>query len=244
MSKLTKLINAFKHKEKISVSEIEESNEATLEEKINTAISKCENDKQVSLDEIEKIKKWTQDAVNLSFFVPGRFWYNEVTEYEKIKELDENKSVSDQVVKKCDEIVQGYRNQINLRESKISLCTALIEEYLKTKKKLNETEQKLSHQNDEEHKLNSLDEHINRLKNMDEDVSSLQTSFLDEQKLKVFDFDLDIAENDFKLKEEIYDQLGKLSEIYSDVKFRNNSVVFKQEIEKLIESIKKQRDTK
>jgi len=212
--------------------------ELSLEEKINSAIQTCEQDKKHILSEIEEIQHWAQDAIIRSFTVNTKYWYKELNEYEQIKQSPENQTVSQQITTMCDEIVQGYRNQIRLREAKLKLCETICRQYHESISKIKETHLKEKEQTNDYQKIDVLKQHISRLSEMDEDISNMESSIFSTQKLQLVDLDMEHVEQDFLTSKEIYGQMEKLSALYSDFRLHNNSEVFQQEIELLIQQIK------
>ena len=214
--------NIFKKKEK----------ELSLEERINLALQKAKQDTRLASKEINDINQWAADAiidVYSAFFPNSNLTYyrqkyaeTALAEYQQIKEKYASE-IESEMVEKCDNIVAGYMNQIQLRESKLKLFRKIEEEYKKTKDKLRIAEK-------QGERTDNLKEHTERLKNLDDDSSSLSTAMTETYKLE------DIKE-DIAMKEEYFNQLEKLTHQFSDESDYNNSLAFKEEIDKMIEQM-------
>ncbi len=213
----------------------QDNNESnSLEKKINDALRNAQNDKQEAEKEIEKIKSWTTEVIIDTYadmFPNGHLTYyrerykkNALENYEKIKIENEDK-ISRQEVEKCDKIVNGYLNQIALRESKLKLYAKIESEYLKTKQKLKQT--KLQEINNDK-----LDAHEERLKKLDSDTGAYVDATSDTA-------ELDELKREFELKEEYVKQLALLSDKYdTDSKENyNNATAFKEEIDRMTDDI-------
>ncbi len=215
--------NFFKKKDNI---------EPTIEERIDVALKKAKSDTKAATKEIEDIKKWAADAiidVYAEFFPNSNMTYyrkqyaeTALTDYEDIKNKYSDK-LEPELVDKCDKIVEGYMNQIKLRESKLKLFKKLENEYQVTKTKLVKVKEQGK-------RTDELKEHTNRLKNMDEDAKSLSTAMTDSYKLE--DIKNDIAD-----KEEYFVQLEQLTNKYSDESNYSTSIAFKEEIDKMIDKM-------
>ncbi len=206
--------------------------EPSLEERIDEALRKAKTDKRDATREIEDIKKWAADAiidVYAEFFPNSNMTYyrkqyaeTALQDYDNIKSKYASK-LEPELVEKCDNIVAGYMNQIQLRESKLKLFQKLEKEYEVTKMKLGKAQ--------EQGKRGvELDEHTNRLKNMNEDSESLSTAMTDS-------YHLEDIKNDIADKEEYFKQLEKLKHQYSDESDYSTSLAYKNEIDKMIDKM-------
>ncbi len=216
--------NFFKKKKK--------EKEPSLEERIDVALRKAKNDTKEAAKEIENIKQWAADAiidVYAEFFPNSNMTYyrkqyaeTALEDYTNIKSRYSSK-LDAELVAKCDRIVAGYMNQIELRESKLKLFKKLESEYQITKSKLRKA-------HEQGKRTVELDEHTNRLKNMNEDAKSLSTAMTDS-------YQLEDIKNDIAHKEEYFNQLEKLKDQYSDESDYSNSLAFKKEIDKMIDKM-------
>jgi len=240
---LKKIFKKKKPEEKKKPEDLAESNDEnlSLEDRIRNSIWKCEKDKNTTLDEINQLRAWANDAIKKVFKVPPKYWYKEVEEYENIKKLNENIHIGHLLLVKIDEVVAGYKNQISLQKSKLVFFESLIEDYTINLKKSIEAKEKLLQQKLEDEKMLYLDEHLQRLSQMDDDVSSIEKSLKISDKLVAIETEIEAIENDFKFKEECYDELEKLNNTYKDPNTYSNSVIYKSEIEKLTNHITKQK---
>ncbi len=209
-----------------------EKEEPSLEQRIDEALKKAKTDTKEATKEIENIKKWAADAiidVYAEFFPNSNMTYyrkqyaeTALQDYDDIKTKYAAK-LDAELVTKCDQIVEGYMNQIKLRESKLKLFQKLENEYKITKMKLSKAQ--------EQGKRGvELDEHTNRLKNMNEDANSLSTAMTDT-------YHLEDIKNDIADKEEYFNQLEKLKDQYADESDYTNSLAFKEEIDKMIDKM-------
>jgi len=206
--------------------------EISLEERVNKALLKTKEDKRNAQKEIRDINKWAADAIldTYSAFFPNsnltyyRKKYEETAlkDYKSIKEKYADK-LEPEIVEKCDRFVQGYLNQLQLREAKLKLYEKIEEKYKKTKDKL-----KNAHNTEE--RTNDMQEHADRLKALDNSSDTLSNAMSDTYKAE----DL---ENDIEQKEEYFNQLEKLNEQFSDESDYNTSLAYKDEIDKMIEDM-------
>jgi hypothetical protein len=203
--------------------------EITLEERINLALQKAKEDKRKASKEITDIKVWAAEAivdVYSAFFPNGHLTYyrkqyaeTALPQYEEIKKKY-GSQIDPEMVEKCDHIVSGYMNQIQLRESKLKLFEKIEAEYLKTKEKLKMAEAQGK-------KTDRIQEHEERLKSLDDDVEGLSTAMTQTYKL-------DDIKQEISLKEEYFNQLEKLNNQFADESDHNNSLAYKEEIDKMI----------
>jgi hypothetical protein len=207
--------------------------EITLEERVNLALQKAKEDKNLASTEIRNINKWAAEAIidvysaffpnsNLTYY-RNQYAQTALAEYNNIKEKYANQ-LDAEVVSKCDHIVSGYLNQIQLRESKLKLFEKIEAEYAKTKEKLRMAEK-------QGQRTDKMQEHENRLKSLDNDSSTLSTAMTETYKL-------DDLKEEIATKEEYFNQLEKLHNQFSDDSDFNNSIAYKGEIDKMIEDIK------
>ncbi len=207
--------------------------EITLEERVNLALQKAKEDKRLADKEIRDIKKWASEAIidvysaffpnsNLTYY-RNQYAETALSEYTNIKQKYSSQ-LDPEMADKCDNIVSGYLNQIQLRESKLKLFEKIESEYMKTKDKLRMAEK-------QGQRTDKVQEHEERLKNLDDDSSSLSAAMTQTYKL-------DDLKEEIALKEEYFNQLEKLHTQFSDDSDYNNSIAYKGEIDKMIEEIK------
>jgi len=203
--------------------------EITLEERINLALQKAKEDKRKAGKEIGDIKVWAAEAivdVYSAFFPNGHLTYyrkqyaeTALPKYEEIKQKYASQ-IDPEMVEKCDHLVSGYLNQIQLRESKLKLFEKIEAEYMKTKEKLKMAEAQGK-------KTDRIQEHEERLKTLDDDVEGLSTAMTQTYKL-------DDIKQEIALKEEYFNQLEKLNNQFADETDHTNSLAYKEEIDKMI----------
>ncbi len=206
--------------------------EVSLEERVNKALMQTKEDKRNAEKEIRDINKWVADAIidtYSSFFPNSNLTYyrkqyedTALKDYKSIKEKYSDK-LEPEIVEKCDRFVQGYLNQLQLREAKLKLYGKIEEKYKKTKEKLRSA-------HNTENRTNDMQEHADRLKELDSSSDTLSNAMTDTYKVE----DL---ENDIEQKEEYFNQLEKLNEQFSDESDYNTSLAYKDEIDKMIEDM-------
>lgn len=205
-----------------------------LEKKIDEALSNAKNDRREAEKDIEKIRSWTAEVIIDAYahlFPNGNLTYyrekykdDAIADYEKIKKDNAGK-ISQEKADKCDKLVSGYFNQIELRESKLKLYQKLENEYKKTKEKLKKVS--VTKKSNEK-----LDTHEDRLRMLDSDTETYVDAVSDTAKL-------DELQKEFELKSEYINQLAILSDKYDTESSEsyNNSKAFKEELDKLIDDI-------
>jgi hypothetical protein len=201
---------------------------------IDEALNEAKNQKQEAEAEIDKIQSWMAEAIIETFenvFPNGHLTYyrekykdNAVSNYEQIKKENADK-VNPEKIEKCDKIVIAYKNQIGLRESKVKLYQKLVNNYEKTRSKIQETELK-------EIEKGKVDKHEQRLKELDALEDDYVDAFTDTAQMEEL-------VGEFEAKAEYAKQLSLLNEKYkeSDVDDFTTSSAFKDEIDKLINEI-------
>lgn len=209
-----------------------EEKEPSLEERIEEALKKAKADTKAATKEIKEIEVWAADAiidVYADFFPNANMTYyrkqyaeTALKDYDGIKTKYASK-LEPELVEKCDRIVEGYMNQIQLRKSKLKLFQKLEQEYEITKNKLQGAQKQGK-------RTAELQEHTNRLKNLDEDSKSLSTAMTDS-------YHLEDIKNDIADKEEYFKQLEELTDKFSDESDYTNSLAFKDEIDKMIDKM-------
>ncbi len=211
-----------------------EQDENSLEKRIVMALKKARQDKRDAERDINKIKGWAAEAIidvyadffpnaNLTFY-REKYKENALEQYGETKKKYASKLATG-TVEKCDRIVQGYINQVELRISKMKLYEKLENEYLKTKQQLDNA-MKQSARGDK------LKSHSERLKELDNDTSSVSDSMTDSYKLEEIT-------KDIEYKEEYLNQLDKLNEEFGDDSNFDNAVSYKSELDKMIKDIEK-----
>ena len=203
-----------------------------LELKMKSAIEKCEKDKRTAQKAVDEVKNWAADAIietyadffpnaNLSYY-RDKYKEDALEKYEQIKAEHGGKLEPD-TVKKCDEVVAGYLNQIKLLHSKVELFDKLLNEHLKIKEKYDNLKAKNK-------KMDRLDKHDDRLKEMNEDAGTLASTYISGN-------ELDEISKEFELKEAYHQELDKLNTQYGDDETIDNSLAYKEEVDKMIKKL-------
>jgi hypothetical protein len=210
-----------------------QNKEISLEERISLALQKAKEDKRLALKEISDIKEWAAEAivdVYSAFFPNGHLTYyrkqyaeTALSKYDEIKKQYAEK-IDAEMVEKCDNIVSGYMNQIQLRESKLKLYEKIEAEYLQTKEKLKLAEAQGK-------KTDRIEEHTERLKKLDDDTQGLANAMVQTNKLEEI-------KDEIAFKEEYFNQLEKLHNQFADESDYKNSLSYKEEIDKMIDNMK------
>lgn len=228
--------NWFRNLFKSSKNDIEdfEFNEPSLEEKVDLAIRKCQDDKREAENTIDKLRKWANDAIREVFYVPHKYWYCEIEEYGLIKQSPQNNKISASLISQSDKIIEGYKQQIELNRSKIVLCNNLTEKYLQAKKELELLQEKIEREEKSQQKLNQLKQHSQRLQELDDETTTLENSYYNAEKLALMQEELHNIENEFKENSELQEQLDILHKVYDEDLDINTSIAFKKEVDKLI----------
>ena len=205
------------------------SKEVSLEERINIALQKAKEDKRKAGKEIEDIKEWAAEAiidVYSAFFPNGHLSYyrkqyaeTALAKYDEIKQKYAEQ-IEPEMIEKCDNLVAGYLNQIQLRESKLKLFEKIEQEYIQTRQKLRMAEAQGK-------KTDRIQEHEERLEKLDEDTEGLANAMTQSYKLE------DIKQ-EIELKEEYFNQLEKLNLQFANESDYKNSLSYKEEIDKMI----------
>lgn len=206
----------------------------SLEKKLDGALSKAREERRDAENEIKKIESWAAEAIVDTYadqFPNGHLTYyreqykeKALSTYKEIKTENAEKIPADKAAK-CDEIVSGYMNQIELRKSKIKLYDKMIKEYEATKSGFKNIERKKA-------SGNKLSKHQERLSELDSNTDIYTDALTDSDKMKEL-------QREFEMKEEYMRQLDELSRKYSadaPDKF-DSSGAFKDELDKIIKDL-------
>jgi hypothetical protein len=233
MNWIKKLFKSNSHNEKLHLSREEE-----ILVQLDGSIAKCTMDIKKAGEETDQIKKWATEAILEVFQVPNKLWYSEIANYEAIKLLDENKNIDIKVIIKCDEVIAGYMEQIKLRDTKILLYNTLIQKYSETKQKMETVKNKRDGELKAQSKLHALEKHsqrIDQLRNNPENVDVDETN-----QLEIIKGQIKEVIDEFEISEEVRGTLEEINRQFVSGKqsFTAKSAI--DEIEKLMEKIKKQ----
>lgn len=233
MNWIKKLFKSDKQFEKPHLSREEE-----ILVQLEESIAKCNTDIKKVEAETDQLKKWTTEAILEVFHVPNKLWYSEIANYEAIKTLEENKTLDSKVIIKCDEVFAGYMDQIKLRETKIVLYNTLIQKYSDTKQKMESIKKKRNDELSAQSKLDALEKHsqrIDQLLNSPENMNIEETNQLEIIKGQI----KDVIE-EFEISEEVRNTLEVINKQFNAGNYNLNTKSAIEEIEKLVEKIKKQ----
>lgn len=233
MKNFTHKIFSFFRKNTITETKDKTGQNVHFKQRILQAVSDCETGKSTALNEIEQIKNWANEAISKIFEVPRKYWYDEINCYESIKVKPVNSDIGKDVLLKADEVVEGYRNQVKLRESKIQLCDALLVKYSDILDKYEKMNEKLSHCNEREKQLIELSLHNYRLKEMNDDTSEIKTALNSSNKFSSIMDDVKAIEEQYNFSMEYQKQLKDITIMYSDENNTDDFVSYKDEIDKL-----------
>jgi hypothetical protein len=206
--------------------------EISLQERIDIALQKAKEDKRKASKEISDIREWAAEAiidVYIAFFPNGNLTYyrkqyaeTALAKYDEIKQKYAGQ-IDAEMVEKCDNLVSGYLNQIQLRESKLKLFEKIEAEYVQTKEKLKMAEAQGK-------KTDRIQEHTERLEKLDEDTEGLSNAMVQTN-------NLDDVKKEIELKEEYFNQLEKLNIQFANESDYKNSLSYKEEIDKMINNM-------
>jgi len=208
-------------------------------EKVLTALNKCKNEKKKEIDNISNVKQWAKDIIIEIFDVPTAFWYEEMAEYENIKYHQDNLNVNKKLVEKTDKIVEDYREQIKLSESKIEFCDTLINEYNEILDRYDNTLITIKRVQSEENKILLLNKHKKRIEKMRSGTGDFEKMFEKTGKLDLLNDDIEKIEEDFKIKQEVTEYIENLDKEFAENDDNIDSLPIRTEIDKLTTEIKK-----
>jgi hypothetical protein len=216
-----KLINASKSET--------DGTEFELESQIRKAISKARQDKFKSEANINKLTMWAQETIVTAYddlFPNGTMPFSKekaFENYEKIKEEYGNK-LTFEVLDKCDNVVKGYINQIELEKSKIKVFDKMQTEYEAMKEKIKIAKQQMK-------KSERVGKYENKLKTMQDDTSGLASAINNE-------YTLDNLTKEVELKQEYFKQLEQLHYEYGDDVDPNKAIEYKTKVDEILKDNK------
>jgi len=192
-----------------------------------------------SINEIEQIKKWIAEVIHDHFYVPGDFWYEELTHFNEIKANKENLSIDKDIISKSDELIKEYQSQIKFRETKIELSEMTIVKYEESKQKIRNLDSKQITKQEKPEKKDAFKKHQNRLNSLSyipEDFSVEQNS--EKQLENIIENVNELIEN-HEIEEEVQSFMKKLNEQFNTEMKNYDQARLISEMEKLIEQYKK-----
>lgn len=205
-----------------------ESQEFEIESQLRKSISKARQDKFKSESNINKLTQWAEDTIMNTFtadlFQGGQpFTRSEVLKkWEEIKEKHADK-VSYEVLEKCNDVVKGYLNQIDLEKSKIKVFEKLQTEYEGLKEKIRVTKQNSK-------KSQRIDKQGAKLSAIQDDTSGMASAIK-------LEYTMDDLSKEVELKQEYFKQLEQLQYQYGDEVNSSESVEFKQKLDEMLNGL-------
>ncbi|MCF6240371.1 MAG: hypothetical protein L3J74_03380 [Bacteroidales bacterium] len=202
--------------------------EKSLIQKIDNSLQKTKREKRLVEKEIEEIKDWAANAIidAYSDFFPNseltyyrkKYAETALEEYEKIKakfgsQMDEIE------VKKCDDIVKSYLEQIHIREEKLKLYENLEKEYKESKEKLKQAKFQEIENEKNRTKEERLQAHAQKLKLLEE-KSNKKISEIEKESYELEDIKQDVVYH-----EEYHKELNRLNK-----QFQKDKNVFEKDI--------------
>jgi len=205
-----------------------ESQEFEIESQLRKSISKARQDKFKSESNINKLTQWAQDTIMNTFtadlFSGGMpFSRGEVlSKWGEIKEKHADK-VSYEVLDKCDNVVKGYMNQIDLEKSKIKVFEKLQTEYEGLKEKIRITKQNSK-------KSQRIDKQGAKLQSIQDDTSSMASAIK-------LEYTMEDLTKEVELKQEYFKQLEQLQYQYGDDVNSTEAVDFKLKLDEMLNGL-------
>jgi len=208
--------------------------------KLEHSITQCTAEIKKAGDESDQIKKWTVEAISEVFTVPNKFWYDELAKYDEIKALNENKAVDQKVIRKCDEVVTGYAEQIRLREAKIVLYNTLIGKYMETKQKMEKIKKRSEDEQIAQEKIKLLEKHSQRIDLLRNSPENLNAHIEGSNHLEILENEAKEVIDEFEISEEVKSSLDEINVQFHEGRYEFGAKSAIDEIEKLVQKIKKQ----
>ena len=225
----------FGSKKKELNKEDDDINNLTIE--IIESIKKCKLEKETAYKNIDDIMKKVKELIWGIFKVPNKYWYEELNKYEKIKKTPENLEISEIVIKKCDEIIFAYREQIELKKSKIKFSETLFEKYKKIQNNLNQIKRKDKKNKKEQKQLKLLEKHSKLISEMNENDNRIEKIYESSEELNFFENDIKAIEEEFKFKQKLHSRFDEIGLYGSNNEQYENSKELNNEIKKLTEEL-------
>lgn len=236
MSWIKKIFHSKSPDEKKSVSREDE-----MFSKLEASIENCKAEIKKADNDVEQLKKWAIEAIRECYEVPHDFWYEELNKFEEIKLLDVNKNIDNQVIDDCDEVVDGYREQIALREAKIKLYEGLIEKYQAGIDKINLIRNSNENKTKALSKLQALEKHRLRLEQLQTDPENIGAHFDESAHLEQVKKEVDEVYEDFEISEEVRTHMLKINHQFQSANKAFDSKAAIIEIEELLKKIKEEK---
>jgi division protein CdvB (Snf7/Vps24/ESCRT-III family) len=228
----------FKSKKPVDNEHI--SREEDILVKLEASISNCTAEIKKAGDENDQIRNWAIEAIRDSFDVPQRFWYEEFEKYKEIRSLEENKSIDRLVLEKCDEVVQGYLDEIELRKAKIQLYEGLIQKYQASKAKMLLIKKKKDDETMAQSKLQALEKHSKRIEQMREDPENLPSHVEETTHLELMNEEINEVYTEYEISEEVRNCLVEINQQFKSTSNSMSSKAAIEEVKFLLSKISKE----
>jgi len=215
-----------------------EPKEEELLEKLETSINQCKTGIKEAGDEIDQIRKWASEAIRESYAVTNEFVYEELSKFNEIKLLEENKSIDIKVITKCDEIIEAYLEQIKLRVAKIALYNSLIEKYQQNEDKMKAIKKRHDEDIAARLKLDALEKHSQRIEQMIKSPDNIETSIEESYNLDILKNEANEVFEQFEINEEVRADLEALNKQFNTGSLISDSKLAIEKIESLADKIK------
>ena len=225
----------FKSKQSLNDELISREDDMLL--KLDTSIKNCQSEIKRAEDETGQIRNWAIEAIRGSFEVPQRFWYEELKMYQEIRGLEENQSIDKLVIEKCDEVVLGYLDEIELRRTKIQLYQGLIKKYETSKDKMLLIKQKKDNESIAQSKLQALEKHSKRLEQLREDPENLPTHIEETTQLELMKEEINEVYTEYEISEEVRNCLVEINQQFKSADSSMGSKAAIEEIKALLDKI-------
>lgn len=228
-----KIRNLFRGKNKK-----QEQKELSVEKNIDNIISETRTSIKIIETEIESMKKDAIDIIRKIFTVPSRFWYEELTAYEQIKEFSENANIGTELLSKTDKVMFSYRKQLALRHAKIDFYVHLIDKYMEARDQAyNQTQLEVKNKKEQIY-LKELQLHEKKLENMEIDSQQFNKQAESVSDFEQISEDIKSKEQEIKINKEIFKEINQLTEKYNLSEVEELGV-YQAQIEILIEALNK-----
>lgn len=194
---------------------------------IQKTSDECRSDIETAKKEIEMLQKQAKEVIVKIFKVSKEYWYEELKYYNNIKQEQDSDEITPEVIRKADEVIEGYKQQIKLRKTKIDFCNSLLKKYTNAEKKLQKKAELFASGKDESGKLEYLEQHARLISEMNHEDSNLQKAFEQNELYKMIDEDVKEIEDDIKLRAEIKRQMNELNKLYDGADTRSADTYIK-----------------
>lgn len=211
----------FKHKKK---------KEKTFEQELIDEIRNYNKQIITYETEIHNIKKFASDLIHSTLFVPKEYEFEELENYQKILNNEQNKGIPENEKDEIAELCTSYLNHLLIRQKKIEV-------FVKNRDKLIEMlkeEKKLNNQiNREQSKRQfKIDEHKKIVQKFG--TADIEQVIESNEKLKLIEDELNNLRKELNKQKIISKELKKLYNKYSDLSDLPSAQILLEELNKLI----------